>query len=171
MGTPFIGLSLTLALIFGSGGGVSAGPFDRAAASYGPALNEALERAGSELRFDLERCETAPLWECRFSSTHIAVVVAGGRHQTGIAKITIAADLPAALPHAAVLDALIALTATMIVFDPDLPPEQRNGMVSSLAESVHHAGHGEEHGIAADYDIGLHRTTGTLLVITATPKP
>ena len=175
MGTPFIGLSLALALICVPGVGAPAGPFDRSAISYGPALNEALERAGSGLRFDLERCGTGPQWECRFSSSRVSIIVDGGRLQTGIGKITIAADIPkdvpTALPDAVVLDALIALTATMSVLDPDLPPDRRNGMVLSLLESVHGTGYGAERGIAADYEIGLHREATTLLVITATPKP
>jgi len=174
MGAPFIGLSLTLALALDSGGGASAGPFDRAAISYGAAINRALEEAGSDLRFTLDRCETVPQWECHFSSPGIAIVVHGGEQQTSIGRITIAADIlkghPTTLPHMVVLDALIALTATMIVFDPDLPPAQRNGMVSSLAASVHRTGHGEERGIAADYGIGLHEAASTLLVITATPR-
>lgn len=174
MGNHLIGFSLTLALVLGIGERASAGPFDRPTTSYGSAVNGALEQAGSELRFRLERCGAVPQSECHYSSPRVAIIVLGGEEPTHIGRIIIAADIlkdhPTTLPHVVVLDALITLAATMVIFDPDLIAERRNGVVASLAESVHSTGHGEASGIAADYGIELREAASTLLVITAMPK-
>jgi hypothetical protein len=174
MGNHLIGFSLILALVVGFGERASADPFDRPATSYGSAVNDALEQAGSELRFRLDRCGVVTPSACHYSSPRVAIVVLGGEEPRHIGRIIIAADIlkdhPAIPPDVVVLDALITLTATMIIFDPDLAADRRNGMVASLAQSVHDAGHGEASGIRADYGIELRETAGALLVITAVPK-
>jgi hypothetical protein len=175
MGWRITGFPVALALMLGSAELASAGPFDRPLKTYGLVINEILRQAGSDLRFQLDRCSTAHQAVCRFSSLHVAVVVEGQKGPASISRIVIATDLlrdhPTTPPHVAVIDTLITLTATMMIFDPDLPDDQRDGLVSTLAEAAHSAGQGEGSGIAADYVIALEQNVTTLLVIAMAPKP
>ncbi|WP_114949032.1 hypothetical protein [Microvirga calopogonii] len=153
-----------------------ADPFTRAPGDYGTIVNNVLTRAGTELRLDLKRCEDAPSIRCRFSSGYVDILVEGRdqSREMQIERIIIAADIlknhPAVQPHVIVTDAFIALTATMMVFDPDLPPDRRSAMVSRLVTAVHASGHGEDSGIAADYVVDLHQGVSTWLVMNVTPK-
>jgi hypothetical protein len=168
------GLPAALVLMLGFAGAASSGPFDRPLETYGPALNEILQQAGSELRFRLDRCDGVSLTKCRFSSSKVLVSVEGSPMQDGIGRIIIAVDLlrdhPTTLPHMAVVEALVVLTATMMTFDPEVPRVQRDGLVSSLVEAAHGVGHGKGSGISADYLVALEQTGTTLLVITVAPK-
>jgi hypothetical protein len=161
-------------LVFGLAGMAFASPFDKSPDTYAVVLNEVLQQAGSDLRFELDRCITAPRALCQYSTQRVAVIVEATEDRSGIGGIVIAADLlrdhPATLPHVPVIDALITLTATMVVFDPELPGDRREGIVASLAEAVHGTGEGSGSGIAADYVITLNQTSTALLVITMRPK-
>ncbi|MEZ0170804.1 hypothetical protein [Microvirga sp. TS319] len=154
-----------------------ADPFTKAPSDYGTAINDVLAKTGSELRFHSQQCGDTPSAWCRFSSTHVEILVIGRDHRPSdvqIAKIVLAADIlkghPAIQPHVIVADAFIALTATMVVFDPDLPADRRSAMVSRLVAEVHRSGHGEDSGCAADYVIDLRQDASTLLVMNVVPK-
>ncbi|WP_414470919.1 hypothetical protein [Microvirga sp. M2] len=166
----------------GSTGLAQADPFSRAPGDYGTAVNGVLEKTGSDLRFNAKQCGDTPssdppsAW-CLFSSIHVEVLVIGRDRQPSdvrIARIVLAADIlkghPAVQPHVIVTDAFTALTATMIVFDPDLPADRRSAMVSRLVAEVHRSGHGEDSGCAADYVIDLRQQASTLLVMKVIPK-
>ena len=167
--------SAALVLAFGFAGFASAANFNRPADTYGPVVNDILQQAGADLRFRLDRCSAMPDLRCRFSSQRVAVVVQGQEAPPRIGRIIIATDLlqdhPRGLPHEAVTDALITLGATMMAFDPQLQREQRDQLISALAEGVHSSGQSEGSGVDADYVVALHQTASTLLVITVAPKP
>lgn len=159
-----------------------ADPFTRAPSDYGMAVNDVLAKTGSELRFEAKQCgntpsaDPSPEW-CRFSSARVEILVIGRDHRPSdgqIARIVLAADIlkghPAIQPHVIVTDAFVALTATMIVFDPDLPADRRSAMVSRLVADVHTSGHGEDSGCAADYMIDLRQEASTMLVMNVIPK-
>jgi hypothetical protein len=169
------GLLVVPAMMLGFAGAAFASPFDKPPDTYAAALNEVFRRTGSDLRLELDLCSTAQQAACRFSSQRLAIIVEATEDRSGIGRIVIAADLlrdhPATLPHIPVIDALITLTATMVVFDPDLPDDRRDGLVASLAESVHSIGQGAGSGVAADYVIALEQKSTALLVITMRPKP
>jgi hypothetical protein len=161
--------------VLGLAGIALASPFDKPSETYATMLNEVLRQSGSDLRFELDRCTMAPTPMCQYSTQRVAVIVEATEDRSGIGRIVIAADLlrdhPSTLPHVPVIDALITLTATMVVFDPELPGDRRDGIVAALAEAVHGTGEGSGSGIAADYVITLDQASTTLLVITMRPKP
>jgi hypothetical protein len=169
------GLLVVPALMAGFAGAAFASPFDRPPDTYAAALNDVFQRTGSDLRLELDLCSTEQQAKCRYSTRRVAVIVEATEDKSGIGMIAIAADLlrdhPATLPHIPVIDALITLTATMVVFDPDLLDDRRDGLVASLAEAVHSMGQGAGSGIAADYVIVLEQKSSALLLITMRPKP
>jgi hypothetical protein len=169
------GLVVIPALMLGFAGAAFASPFDKPPDTYAAALNEVFQKTGSDLRLELDLCSTAQHAVCQFTTQRLAVMVEATDDGSGIGRIVIAADLlrdhPATLPHIPVIDALITLTATMVIFDPDLPHDRRDGLVAALAEAAHSIGQGAGSGIAADYVIALEQKSTALLVITMRPKP
>lgn len=171
-----IASAMMLMLGFGLGlaAFASANPFDRPADSYGTAVNDVFQQIGSDLRLKLDRCSAKPDLRCRFSSQRLAVVVQGQETPPQIDRIIIAADLlqdhPATMPDLVVSEALIALGATMITFDPGLQQERRDALIVALAEAVHKTGEGRGSGAAADYAVALQQAATSLLVIIVTPK-
>jgi hypothetical protein len=168
------GIPAFLVLTIGLAEAAVSDPFSKPLETYGPMLNGVLERVGSDLRFNPGTCHGASHPTCRFSSSRVVVSVEGRAGQGGISSIVIAADLlrehPAALPHVAVIDAVVTLTATMMHYDPEMPRRQRDMLVSGLLEAAHGLGQGKGSGIAADYSMALDQAGTTLLVITVAPK-
>ena len=103
-----------------------AGPFDRSPRGYSAAVNRVLTQVESDLRFQLETCSKAFPVKCRFSSQRVSALVEGSVIPPRTERIVLKPDLlrnaPGADPLAMVADAVLALGATIVTFDPELPP-------------------------------------------------
>jgi hypothetical protein len=174
MGTQIASFATTLvaACIFAEF--TSAGPFEKSPTAYAPEVNSHLEQARSDLRFQLDRCNSLRRLKCRYSSPRVTVDVHGRDRPPNISRIIIEADLlrddPKTAPDAAVSDALITLVATMTIFDPVLQSDQREALVSSLTNSVLTNRQSQGNGIDAHYSSAFDQAADGLFVILITPK-
>jgi len=153
---------------------VRASSFDRSPDSYGPLLNTRLQQMGYELRFQSDGCSTSSQRRCRLSSPRVTIVAQGSEKPPYTTGITITADLlrnsTADPPGAVMGDALNTLAVTMMVFDPELQPDERKILVSSLADAALSVGHSEAKGVKARYSVVFDQSANGLLVIRVEPR-
>jgi hypothetical protein len=129
-----------------------AGPFDRSPRGYSVAVNRVLTQVESDLRFQLETCSRGFHVKCRFSSERVSALVEGSLIPPRIERIVLKADLlrnaPGSDPLSMVADTVLAFGATMMTFDPQLPPNWRVALLSDLMpQQVEHP---EEHEHSTD---------------------
>jgi hypothetical protein len=132
-----------------------AGPFDRSPRGYSAAVNRVLTQVEADFRFQLETCSKGFDVKCRFSSEGVSALVEGSVIPPRTERIVLRADLlrnaPGADPLAMVADTVLALGATMVSFDPELPPHWRVALLSDLMVGVLDTGKSEGQGIEGHY--------------------
>lgn len=153
-------------------GSALANPFELLPPQYGALANHALDQVGSDLRFRPEACGAGARVECRFSSESVSVWVEGRINPPRTRKIIIEADLfrdmPSADPLAVVANSVLALGATMVIFDPDLPVGRRVQLLSDLTETALEEGESEGEGINARYSLTFDEAASGKLMIAVT---
>ena len=166
-------IPIALALALASVEPGVAGPFDRSPRQYDAPVNRVLRQVGSDFRLQLERCNRSRSLQCRFSSPHVVVLVWGGADPPRIETITLSADLSrddtTAEPLAAVTDLVLVFGATVVIFDPDLPPDRRVQLLSDTIEVALTTGASEENGRDAHFASLFNEADG-LFVIVITPN-
>jgi hypothetical protein len=149
-----------------------AGPFDRSPRGYSAAVNRILTQVEADFRFQLETCSRAFRVKCRFSSQRVSALVEGSLIPPRIERIILTAHLlrnkPGADPLAMVADTVLALGATMVTFDPELPPSWRVALLSDLMVSVLDTGKSEGQGIEGHYFLSFDPAANGLLSIAIT---
>jgi hypothetical protein len=167
-------IPIALALALASVEPVRAGPFDRSPRQYDAPVNRVLQQVGSDFRLQLERCDPSPRFRCRFSSPHVAALVWGRADPPHIEKITLSADLfrddTTTDPLAAVTDLVLVFGATVVIFDPYLPPDRRVQLLSDTIELALTTGASEEVGREAHFALLFDEAADGLFVIVITPK-
>ena len=171
MHNAFSRMAVLTCLMFA--GSALANPFELLPPQYGALANHALDQVGSDLRFRPEACGAGARVECRFSSESVSVWVEGRINPPRTRKIIIEADLfrdmPGADPLAVVANSVLALGATMVIFDPDLPVERRVQLLSDLAATALEEGASEGEGINARYSLTFDEAATGKLMIAVTP--
>ena len=170
MHNAFSRMAVLTCLMFA--GSALANPFELLPPQYGALANHALDQVGSDLRFRPEACGAGARVECRFSSESVSVWVEGRINPPRTRKIIIEADLfrdmPGADPLAVVANSVLALGATMVIFDPDLPVERRVQLLSDLAATALEEGASEGEGIDARYSLTFDEAASGKLMIAVT---
>ena len=170
MHNAFSRMAVLTCLMFA--GSALANPFELLPPQYGALANHALDQVGSDLRFRPEACGAGARVECRFSSESVSVWVEGRINPPRTRKIIIEADLfrdmPSADPLAVVANSVLALGATMVIFDPDLPVERRVQLLSDLTETALEGGESEGEGINARYSLTFDEAASGKLMIAVT---
>ena len=91
-----------------------------------------------------------------------------------IEKITLSADLfrddTTTNPLAAVTDLVLVFGATVVIFDPSLPPDRRVQLLSDTIEIALTTGASEEDGREAHFALVFDEAANGLFVIVITPK-
>ena len=168
MHNAFSRMAVLTCLMFA--GSALANPFELLPPQYGALANHALDQVGSDLRFRPEACGAGAGVECRFSSESVSVQ--GRINPPRTRKIIIEADLfrdmPSADPLAVVANSVLALGATMVIFDPDLPVERRVQLLSDLAATALEEGASEGEGIDARYSLTFDQAASGKLMIAVT---
>ena len=170
MHNAFSRMAVLTCLMFA--GSALANPFELLPSQYGALANHALGQVGSDLRFGPEACGAGARVECRFSSERVSVWVEGRINPPRTRKIIIEAelfrDMPGADPLAVVANSVLALGATMVIFDPDLPVERRVQLLSDLAATALEEGASEGEGIDARYSLTFDEAASGKLMIAVT---
>ena len=165
---------IALALALASSEPALAGPFDRSPRQYDALVNRVLRQVGSDFRLQLERCDPSPSFQCRFSSPHVAVLIWGRADPPHIEKIILSADLfrddATTDPLAAVTDLVLVFGATVVIFDPSLPPDRRVQLLSDTIEIALTTGASEEDGREAHFALVFDEAADGLFVIVITPN-
>jgi hypothetical protein len=167
-------MGIALAAFLMAGGPSLAGPFDRSPRGYSAAVNRVLTQVESEFRFQLETCGRGFRVKCRFSSERVSALVEGSLIPPRIERIVLTADLlrnePGSDPLAMVADTVLAFGATMVTFDPQLPPNWRVALLSDLMVTVLDTGTSEGQGIEGRYLLTFDEAANGLLSIAITPQ-
>lgn len=173
MRQAFFKLVLLPGLVSAGSGSVLSGAFEISPRHYGTQVNRVLKQAEASLRFRLVVCHGGSVLECRFSSEHVTVQVQGHANPPRTTRIILEADLlrdkPGASPLVTVVDAMRALGATMVVFDPKLEAESRIELLTDLSTTALDSHKGEGEGVEAQYALTFDEAASGLLRMTVTP--
>lgn len=150
-----------------------AGPFDRAPRQFSALVNRSLTEVGSDLRFTLERCSANDVVECKFSSKHVSVRVFGTPGPASTRTISLQADLlqeePGADPATVITDTVLALGATVVVYDPQIKAQSRVELLSNLTNKALDQGKSEARGLDAVYSAVFDANADGILEIVVSP--
>ena len=173
MRQAFFKLVLLAGLVSAGSASALTGTFKISPRHYGTHVNRVLKQVEASLRFRLAVCDGGTVLECRFSSGHVTVQVQGQANPPRTTRIILETDLlrdkPRASPLVTVAEAMLALGATMVVFDPTLEAESRIELLTDLSATALDSGKGEGVGVEAQYSLTFDEAASGLLRMIITP--